>query len=215
MKRLLAPIAITAVTMTACTTASPNETTLETVTTTETSTTQTTQQETITKITTAQPLQDVDTETKHEEDISNDAAYTLDPQENTNSMLADLTLVDVRAGTHKNVDRVVFEFEGQGKPGWHTRYVGQAFHMASGHPMDVASDNNLEVMIHGTPMGNPWPDSLMKTGLMGKAAGHIQNITNGGAFEGESQFFISLDEKRPYTVYTMKNPTRLVVDFKN
>ena len=118
-------------------------------------------------------------------------------------------------GTHKNVDRVVFEFEGQGKPGWPTRYVGQAFHMASGHPMDVASDNNLEVMIHGTPMGNPWPDSLMQTGLMGKAAGHVQNITNGGAFEGESQFFISLDEKRPYTVYTMENPTRLVVDFKN
>lgn len=201
--------------MTACTAPSPNETTPETVTTTEISTTQTTQQETITKVTTAQPLQDADTETKHEEDISNDAAYTLEPQENTNSMLADLTLVDVRAGTHKNVDRVVFEFEGKGKPGWHTRYVGQAFHMASGHPMDVASDNNLEVMIHGTPMGNPWPDSLMKTGLMGKAAGHIQNITNGGAFEGESQFFISLDEKRPYTVYTMKNPTRLVVDFKN
>ena len=181
-----------------------------TVTTTETTThtTTQTQHETITKITTAQPLQTADNTQQ------SNITYSTEPQENTNSMLADLTLIDVRVGTHEHIDRVVFEFQGRGKPGWHTRYVGQAFHMASGLPMDVVSDNNLEIMIHGTPMGNPRPDSLMKTGLTGKAAGNIQNITNGGAFEGDSQFFINLDKKRPYTVYTLENPTRLVVDFK-
>ena len=37
-------------------------------------------------------------------------------------------------------------------------------------------------------------------------------MTNGGTFEADSQYFIGLDRRRPYNVYVLTEPTRLVVD---
>lgn len=125
----------------------------------------------------------------------------------------DLVPVDVRAGDHGTFDRVVFEFEGEGSPGWTTQYVDTPLHQASGLPLDVSGTRNLEVMIHGTPMAMPWPQWLMDGGHLGVAAGGVQNVYSASAFEGDSQWVIELDEKRPYFVYTMENPNRLVIEF--
>lgn len=125
----------------------------------------------------------------------------------------DLVPVDVRAGDHGTFDRVVFEFEGEGSPGWTTQYVDTPLHQASGLPIDVSGTRNLEVMIHGTPMAMPWPQWLMDGGHLGIAAGGVQNVYSASAFEGDSQWVIELDEKRPYFVYTMESPNRLVVEF--
>lgn len=128
----------------------------------------------------------------------------------------ELTIQDVRVGTHGGYDRVVFEFGGTGDPGWTIQYEPDPRHQASGYPFDKVPGSNayLQVMIHGTPMGLMWPDHMMQTGLMGKGAGNIKDVMNGSAFEGDSQFIVNLDEEKPFHVFVMHNPTRLVIDFQ-
>ncbi|WP_157672437.1 AMIN-like domain-containing (lipo)protein [Corynebacterium mycetoides] len=128
---------------------------------------------------------------------------------------SELTIADVRVGSHEGFDRAVFEFTGSGTPGYVAGYNPEPLQQASGYPIDVRGDAYLELMIQGTPMGLISPDdSLVEVGPMPIAAGNIQGVTHGGVFEADSQYFIGLDEQRPYNVYVLENPTRLVVDIQ-
>ena len=126
---------------------------------------------------------------------------------------ATLTLEDVRVGSHETYDRVVFEFSGSGLPGYRIEYSDQALQQASGHELPVAGDAILEVLVEGTPMDRlPSNSELVPAGPYQLATGNIAGITNGGTFENQSQFFIGLDQQRPFEVTVMDNPTRLVID---
>ena len=127
----------------------------------------------------------------------------------------DLVLAGVRAGDHEGYDRVVFEFEGAGTPGYVAGYVPEPLQQASGNPIEVNGNAYLEVMVQGTPMGRiSTDDALVRTGPMDTAAGTVQGVTNGGVFEDTSQFLIGLDQQRPYHLYVLQNPTRIVVDIQ-
>lgn len=128
---------------------------------------------------------------------------------------AELVIQDVRAGTHDSYDRVVFEFSGTGLPGYTVGYTPEPRQQASGHLMEVPGTAFLEVMIHGTPMMQFSPrEDLVRTGPVGVGAGHVVNVVHGGVFEAETQYVIGLDSTRPYAVYVLENPTRVVVDFQ-
>lgn len=125
----------------------------------------------------------------------------------------ELTLEDVRVGSHETYDRVVFEFSGNGLPGYRIQYSDQALQQASGHELPVAGNAILEVLVEGTPMDRlPNNPSLVSVGPYQLATGNIAGITNGGTFENQSQFFIGLDRQRSFEVTVMDSPTRLVID---
>lgn len=128
----------------------------------------------------------------------------------------ELIISDVRVGAHEGFDRVVFEFSGPGAPGYAAGYTPEPLQLASGYPIEVAGNAFLEVRIQGTPMGLTSPYSeLIHTGPMaGKAAGNVLGITHGGVFEADTQYFIGLDSQRPYNLYVLDNPTRVVVDIQ-
>lgn len=127
----------------------------------------------------------------------------------------DLVISGVRAGDHQGYDRVVFEFEGAGTPGYVAGYVPEPLQQASGNPIEVNGNAYLEVMVQGTPMGRiSADDALVRTGPMDTAAGTVRGVTNGGVFEDTSQFLIGLDQQRPYHLYVLQNPTRVVVDIQ-
>ncbi|AWB84212.1 hypothetical protein C3E79_06740 [Corynebacterium liangguodongii] len=124
-----------------------------------------------------------------------------------------LSIADVRVGEHEGFDRVVFEFSGEGAPGYVAGYTPKPLQQASGYPIEVAGGAYLEVLIQGTPMSMINPnDELVKAGPMKRAAGNVQGITHGGVFEADTQYFIGLDKQRPYSLYVLENPTRVVVD---
>lgn len=126
---------------------------------------------------------------------------------------ANLVIQDVRVGSHEGYDRFVIEFTGTGIPGYLTGYTDQPLQQASGLPVEVAGNAYLELMIQGTPWGRPGtPDHVVEAGPKPLAAGNILGVTNGGTFEADSQYFIGLDRRRPYNVYVLSEPTRLVVD---
>lgn len=125
----------------------------------------------------------------------------------------ELTLQDVRVGSHETYDRVVFEFSGDGLPGYRIQYTDKALQQASGHELAVSGNDILEVLIEGTPMDRlPSNPDLISAGPYQLATGNVAGITNGGTFENQSQFFIGLDRQRSFEATVLESPTRLVID---
>ncbi|AIT61323.1 AMIN-like domain-containing (lipo)protein [Corynebacterium doosanense] len=127
----------------------------------------------------------------------------------------DLSIVDVRAGQHSGFDRVVIEFAGTGTPGWFASYTDEPRQQASGFPIEYQGGTAIDLMANGValPAG---PDSTFPVGPTGAAGGAVTGVSHNGIFEGQAQFVIGLDgEPRPYTVTTLENPPRLVVDIQN
>lgn len=134
----------------------------------------------------------------------------------------ELVIQDVRAGSHDGYDRVVFEFSGPGKPGFIAGYNPEPRQQASGYEVEVPGQAYLELIIQGTPMGQMSErEDLVGVGPVRVApggglvgAGNVAGVVHGGVFEADTQYFIGLDSARPFNVYALENPTRVVVDFK-
>lgn len=141
--------------------------------------------------------------------------FTLEDKSGGSLGDAELVIQDVRVGSHDGYDRVVFEYAGTGLPGFRTQYTDGVYQQGSGFPLEIAGNAYLQVVIYGTPMGlMPANEELLNAGPMPLAAGNIKGITHGGVFEGDTQYAIGLDKQRAYTIYTLENPTRLVVDIQ-
>lgn len=126
---------------------------------------------------------------------------------------ADLQLQDVRAGSHGDIDRVVFEYAGTGLPSYVAGYVDTPRQQASGNVMEVPGAAHLEVNVQGTAGDMMRTDApITAMGSKGVAAGNIADVYLGSIFEADSQFFIGLDGQRGYKIYTLEDPTRVVVD---
>jgi hypothetical protein len=124
-----------------------------------------------------------------------------------------LSVTDVRAASHETFDRVVFDLDGQGgPPGWRVEYVDEALDDGSGLPVDVAGDATLQVRISGT--GMPMDTGVEEYGgdPVTLTAGAVQQVVYRFVFEGYTTAFVGVDEPRPFRVFTLTNPTRLVVD---
>lgn len=127
----------------------------------------------------------------------------------------DLEVTNVRVGAHDGFDRVVFEFSGDGQPGWYVDSTPEPRLQGSGHLADYPGSHALNVMINGTPypfdLGIPeeeWP----QTGPVAGAAGTVQGVSFHGIFEATSQYVIGLDGPSAFSVTRLEEPTRVVID---
>ena len=128
----------------------------------------------------------------------------------------DLSPTDVRIGTHAGFDRVVFEFEGTGKPGWFSGYTDSPAQPGSGFPVEFAGGTALSVAIEGTPAPIDPAKQAKWIDLDARfpGAGVVTEVKVAGAFEAQSVFVIGLDKQRPYSITRLENPTRVVVDIQ-
>ncbi|ANZ28599.1 hypothetical protein A4U64_27405 (plasmid) [Rhodococcus sp. WB1] len=128
---------------------------------------------------------------------------------------AALTVTDIRTGTHDAFDRVVYELDGRGTPGWRVGYVERAIEVGSGDTVPVAGDAVLEVRISGsaypftsdvTPYTGPFP-------VRATPGGPVVEATGTTIFEGTTQSFIGVtDPAPPFAVYSLDDPARVVID---
>ena len=141
--------------------------------------------------------------------------FTLEDTHLQNPGHPELQIEDVRAGSHEDVDRVVVELSGAGTPNVLAGYTADPRQQASGMPLVPAGNAYFELIIQGVPwsMGLSEAD-LAKADPAGVAAGGIQEIADGGIFEADAQYIVGLDAQRPYNLYLLENPTRVVVDFQ-
>ncbi|WP_448811812.1 AMIN-like domain-containing (lipo)protein [Agromyces bauzanensis] len=129
--------------------------------------------------------------------------------------LSSLVGLEIRTGSHPPCfERVVIEFAGSGDlPGYRVEYrADPIIDSPRGEPVEVAGDATL-VISAGAWMPNPegdgydGPRELVPVNV--ETILELKQIEN---FEGMTAWAIGLDRERPFTVETLENPSRLVVD---
>lgn len=125
-----------------------------------------------------------------------------------------LSVVAVRAARQDGYDRVVFELDGReaGAPGWTVEYVDDPRRDGSGEPVEVKGEATLVVLIRGT--GYPFDTGVEEAGKAAVSGDVevVQDVVLGSVFEGVYEAFIGLSAERPFTVFRLADPARLVVD---
>lgn len=125
----------------------------------------------------------------------------------------DLQLQDVRLGDHDGFDRVVLEFSGTAGPGWGVAWSEEAVADGSGEVVPLDGDRVLTISASGTAM--PEPGSFEVPQRIGRS-GAIAEVQVNGWFEGYTQVFAGFrGEERPFRVFALADPPRVVVDVRN
>lgn len=124
----------------------------------------------------------------------------------------------VRAGVNDGFDRIVVDLTGTGTPSWHAAYPETALRDGSGLPVQIAGDSTLEIVIAG--MAYPEPgDPVYDGGDFGldtHTLDGVYEVIRTTPWEGQVQLFIGLEgEPRPYRVFLLQDPMRLVVDVQH
>jgi hypothetical protein len=130
-----------------------------------------------------------------------------------------LTGSEMRVGRHECYERWVFEMTGSGEPpGWSVGYRDPLFADPAGFAVDLAGEASLEVVVRVWTVtdypGRPpeWPPFAGPTTLVTDGFAALREVRYISAFEGSTQFGIGVDQQRPFRVFWLDGPPRLVVD---
>jgi hypothetical protein len=143
-------------------------------------------------------------------------SFPADTEPDTAEASADglVTVTDIRTGRHDGFDRVVFEVDGTGTPGWDVRYVDAATSSGSGEPIDVAGDAVLQVTVTG--VGYPYDTGVEEYAgpdpLPGQGTETVTEVAYDATFEGTTVAFIGTSGRAPFRVYALEDPSRIVVE---
>lgn len=124
-----------------------------------------------------------------------------------------LTVTEVRSGSHATFDRVVVELAGDGSPGWYVSTTDRPVTDGSGRAVDYIGETALVIDVRGlTGHGNPDKESPA-TPIDDAATETVRSITPLGISEGVQRVVIGLDKADPtFNVNVLDGPTRIVVD---
>jgi hypothetical protein len=127
---------------------------------------------------------------------------------------AAVTVTDIRIGRHDGFDRVVFEVEGTGTPGWAVQYVDDPTSQGSGEPIDVEGDAVLQVTLTG--IGLPDDTGAEEwSGANPLSVADTETVTEvafDSTFEGQTVAFVGTTAEVPFRVYLLEGPTRVVLE---
>lgn len=121
----------------------------------------------------------------------------------------------LRAGVHDGFDRVVVDLTGSGDLGWKASYTDDPRQDGSGLPVEVAGDSVLELRLSGMAYPEPGSDVYSEGTLtLGTPTlGAVVQVQRTTPFEGGLQVLVGIrGEPRPYRVFLLEDPMRLVVD---
>ena len=130
-------------------------------------------------------------------------------------------LTDVRIARHEGYDRIVFEFRGDGLPGWNVEYVDPPIiEDASGDVVEIEGDAFIQVRMFpasGFDMEAVVESYTGPDQLDGADFGMsvVQEVERTGDFEAVLNWTIGLSDEVDFRVLTLSGPGRLVIDVRN
>ncbi|NLG54813.1 MAG: hypothetical protein GX542_04065 [Rhodococcus sp.] len=131
---------------------------------------------------------------------------------------ASLSVTDIRVGRHDGFDRVVYELDGTGTPGWSVGYVPSAVQDGSGNPVDVSGEGFLEVRILG--VGYPFDTGIENFAgpfpVPGVPGGSVVEVSSILIFEGQAQSYIGTAKaNQNYRISELQDPPRVIIDVEH
>lgn len=120
-------------------------------------------------------------------------------------------LTAIRTGLHASFDRVVFELNG-GVPSVTHGRDAEPVGCGSGKPISATGDEFVVVTMEPANAHNYTGPRRFETPGLAK----VRSVTNTCDFEAHLGFAIGFEGAgRAYTVSTLTNPSRVVIDFSN
>jgi len=134
-------------------------------------------------------------------------------------------LTDVRVGAHHGFDRIVFEFSAPepnpgGKGGIPTYEIRQArppfTEDPSGLPVDVFGDAFVHLVMQGSA-GHDFDGNPTYSGprILTPGFGTLAQAVQTGDFEATTNWVLGLSRATCWQVQELRNPDRLVIDFRH
>lgn len=126
-----------------------------------------------------------------------------------------IAVTDVRVGAHEGFDRIVFETDGDGAPGWFIGYVPEARTQGRGDLVELEGDAVLSIGIWGATLPPELPPELQPVDfdrIDGPPGGVVTEVAADTIFEGIHGFFAGVTDEHPFVVERLEDPTRVVID---
>jgi hypothetical protein len=130
----------------------------------------------------------------------------------TGARLSGMVGEKVALGEHDCYERFVVEFSGAGDfPGWQVLYEpGPVIDSPAGQPVDVKGSAFLHVTFGTWMYPEPLHAGPRQVSSSGLQAVLEADLTQN--FESVTTWVLGMDQPRPFTVFELDNPPRLVVD---
>jgi hypothetical protein len=121
-------------------------------------------------------------------------------------------LTAIRVARHPAYDRVVFQFAG-GVPGYRVGYVAAVTHDASGQPVPLPGQANLQIVFNPAS-GTRQDGTTAYTGpsTLTPFLPTLLQVSSAGDFEGYLRFGVGLSGRTAFRAFTLTNPARVVID---
>ena len=129
-----------------------------------------------------------------------------------------LSVTAVRIGHQVGFDRVVIELAAAGaspaEPGWRTEYTDTPTRDGSGEAVTIegASALTLSVTGVGYPLDTGVTEYAGPARVSGSGTEVVTEVFMGSVFEGHYDVVIGVQERRPYRVFRLADPARVVID---
>jgi hypothetical protein len=125
------------------------------------------------------------------------------------------TVVDVRAAVHGGFDRIVFEFAGDEVPGYKVEYVDAAAACGSGEPVVLPGPATLSVELRPAAAHDDDGESTVDVSEIELGGGAITKAESTCDFEAIVVWAVGMTGERPFNVFELGEPARLVIDIAN
>ncbi len=145
-------------------------------------------------------------------------AFPADTEDDVEASTGQVLFTAIRVGRQDGFDRVVWEFSGDGQPGWRAGYTDTPSREGSGDPVTLPGEATLAVTIEGValPVDSEVP-GIPYEGPAVVSAGDTELVTEvlvGAWFEGYQDSFVGVSAQAPFRVYRLADPTRIVLEVR-
>ncbi|MDP2326627.1 MAG: hypothetical protein Q8M79_00900, partial [Dehalococcoidia bacterium] len=120
---------------------------------------------------------------------------------------------DVRAASHAGYDRFVVEFEEDVIPTYAVEYVTETqFTCGQGAPVTVAGNATLRLHLTNARIHNESGQMTIPTRTLTPGLPAIKEAREICGFEGHVTWLLGLEAERPFRMFILQNPARIVID---
>lgn len=147
---------------------------------------------------------------------------TTDRRDSFPERMTSMVGVDIRTGAHSCYERIVIELADStmptpgGMPGWWVRYADGPITLGQTDDQFVEVEGDATLLISM----NAWMPSMDGEGWVGSTdifptnVTHVLELRQIDNWEGQNTWAVGIDTERPFRVFTLASPTRLVVDIR-
>lgn len=126
-----------------------------------------------------------------------------------------VVLREVRAAGQRGFDRVVFEFAGNGVPGYRVGYVDGATQCGSGEAVELAGQAWLQVQLTPARAHTEAGEPTVRDRERRLDLPALQELESTCDFEADVTWVLGLASRKTFRVQELGNPARLVIDIEH